>query len=387
LERRDLLLIDPDQKTAAFMKHMLSNAGYVVSHVPSGKEGLIEAWRDQPDIIIVELDLPDIDGYELIRKLRSDQRTSETLILGLTSLSDPQIAVRSKEAGLDHYIIKQSDAIDILLQYLATATVSDTGEISRGIPPPRGKFIVFLGVKGGVGTSSLSVNVASNLARAKAGQSVVAIDLALPIGSYSRIIGVESAADIVHLTRLEPGKLTIAYIRERIARPPAWEISLIPGSTTPYQAASFNVDRLASLLQLIGSNFDYAVIDVGRALSQIALLVMCQADAIVIVLIPDEENSTNALAITEFLISMGIERARISYLTNRPLPSEGLTTPSLEKILGEAVLGAIPNMGANFQLANALHAPLHLRFPDERASAALELATQRLITALEPAPL
>jgi DNA-binding response OmpR family regulator len=85
-----LLIIEPDQKTSVFMHHMLTRAGYDVQVAPSGKEGLIIAWRDLPDIIVTEMDLEDIASDELIRKLRHDQRTQRTITVGLTHLSDPQ---------------------------------------------------------------------------------------------------------------------------------------------------------------------------------------------------------------------------------------------------------------------------------------------------------
>ncbi len=68
MKDKSILLIEPDRKTATFIHHMLSNAGYEVEIAPTGKEGLIIAWRDQPDIIVTELELPDIEGIELIQK-------------------------------------------------------------------------------------------------------------------------------------------------------------------------------------------------------------------------------------------------------------------------------------------------------------------------------
>ncbi len=71
----------------------LTQAGFEVQVVPTGKEGLIAAWSDPPDIIVTELDLPDIDYVELIQKFKKDQRTSRTTLIGFTHLSAPEATV------------------------------------------------------------------------------------------------------------------------------------------------------------------------------------------------------------------------------------------------------------------------------------------------------
>jgi DNA-binding response OmpR family regulator len=57
-----ILLIEPDSSSAAYMQAALRRAGYDVTTASNGKEGLIVAWRDQPDMFLTELDLPDFPG-------------------------------------------------------------------------------------------------------------------------------------------------------------------------------------------------------------------------------------------------------------------------------------------------------------------------------------
>ena len=100
-----LLHIEPDAASAAFMRHMLARAGYKVEYAPNGKEGLIAAWRDQPDIIMLELDLPDLDGLEVVRRLRQDGRTRRKILVALTERSGAATTQAALEAGVDHYLV------------------------------------------------------------------------------------------------------------------------------------------------------------------------------------------------------------------------------------------------------------------------------------------
>ena len=106
---------------------------------------------------------------------------------------------------------------------------------------------------------------------------------------------------------------------------------------------------------------------------------MSVAEDLVLVLMPDEECVGNAHAIADYLDSHGIQTDRLQYISNRPLPSEGLTQRTLADRMEVEMLAAVPNIGTQFTLLNSLHAPLQLRFPDERANLILKDAAARLL--------
>ncbi len=374
-----LLVIEPDRKTSVFLQHMLTQAGYEVQVVPTGKEGLIEAWREPRDIIVTELDLPDIDFIELIQKFRKDHRTSRTILIGFTHLSSPQTTVASKDAGLDHIIIKQTDAVEVLISYLAEDQQIDATEKSASVVPHLAQVIAFLGVKGGVGTSSICINIAHLISQAVGLGKTVVLDLVLPIGSLCEITGMMGPPDVVDLTELEPSQLTHEYLRENLLTPQAWDIKFIPGASSPDQAERLNADRLAPLLQSLRSTYEYIIVDLGRNLSPLARLVMSIAEDLILVLVPDEECVANAHAIADYLDGHGIQTGRLQYISNRPLPSEGLTQGTLTDRMGVEMLAAVPNIGTQFTLLNSLHAPLQLRFPEERTNLILKDAASRLV--------
>jgi len=376
---RSLLVIEPDRKTAVFIHHMLTQAGYAVQVVPTGKEGLIAAWREPPDIIVTELDLPDINYIELIQKIRKDQRTSRTVLIGFTHLSAPQTTVAGINAGLEHIIIKQTDAVEVLISYLAEEQQSKSTEKSDSVTSHLAHVIAFLGAKGGVGTSSICINIAHLISQAVGPGTTVVLDLVLPIGSLCEITGTMGPPDVVDLTELEPSQLTHEYLREKLLTPKAWDFKCIPGASSPDQAERLNADRLGPLLQSLRSTYEYIIVDLGRNLSPLARLVMSVADDLVLVLMPDEECVANTQAIVDYLDSHGIQTDRLRFISNRPLPSDGLTQGTLVDRMGVEMLAAVPNIGTQFTLLNSLHAPLQLRFPEERANLILKDAASRLL--------
>lgn len=370
------------------MHHMLSRAGYDIQVAPTGKEGLILAWRDFPDIIVTEMDLADIEANELIRKLRQDQRTQRTLIIGLTHLSDPRVSTAGMEAGLDHFIMKQADAIQMLIQYLRHHVEPHE---HGGEPPPyraANKIIAFLGAKGGVGTSSICINLAHHIGIAAGRDKTLVCDLVLPLGSLRWISGLENTLDLAQLTQLPPADLTPAFLEEQLRPPKGWEFRLLAGVRTPREAEAVKADRIAPLLQTLSTRYDHIIVDLGRNISPLARVVMAQADRLVIVLQSDEECVSNALALGNFLETNGIDPTRIWYVSNRPLPTEGMTTETVIGRLGNAVAAAVPNMREQLALVNTLHAPIQLRFPDHRVNLAIQnLAKQIIAGELEAHPI
>lgn len=365
MEPISVLLIEPDSSSAAFIRHMLTRAGYEVHYAPSGKEGLIAAWRDQPDAIVLELDLPDIAGLEVVRKLRGDSRTKSKKILTLTERSGAEETQRAMEAGVDHYIVKQTDAVELLLRTLADEAFPESESDGRRRPIKPGRVISFISAKGGVGTSSLSANVTHSIGEGEDHDPVL-IDLVLPLGSLANYVGAGSHPDIVHLTtQLKPGELNNEYFRANLGQPRSWAFQFIPGAKDPAAGAELEADRLAPIIQSLRASYDWLVVDLGRTLSRISLLILRQSDVIVMVFSPEPAIVSNTSAVLRYLTELNIPSDRIFLLANRPLGTEEMDADEVEAALNREIDILIPHMGSNQTLANRLNVPLDLRFPED----------------------
>lgn len=366
------------------MQAALRQSGYDVALAPSGKEGLIAAWRDQPDIIILELALPDLDGKELVRKLRADARTRRKLLVGLTARSSPEETKAGREAGLDHYLLKQPDALDLLLKTLAPHR---RGALAPGgtAPLQPGQLIALASARGGIGTSSLTLNLAYETARAQASRSVAVMDMALPLGTLAALVGTEPPVDLVDLTELSAAERTSPELRRATPWVAAWSLFLIPGPRDPRRASQLRAEGLGPLLQAMRASFDVTFVDLGRSLSRLSFLLFAQADAIVFLLGPDGPSAENGRRILSYLEEEGVPPERVLAVVNRPIAGEQLSGPDLARRLGRPIAAVIPHSGSHFALANSLHTPFSLRFPEETASHALRDLALRLAEKLHMA--
>jgi signal transduction histidine kinase/CheY-like chemotaxis protein len=112
-ESRRILLIEDDADVAAMYRELLVRLGHEAAVVRSGLAGVEVARRDRPQVVLCDLGLPDIDGYEVARRLRGDERTAGARLVAVSGYGRPEDRRRAREAGFDDHLIKpvSSDAL------------------------------------------------------------------------------------------------------------------------------------------------------------------------------------------------------------------------------------------------------------------------------------
>ncbi len=98
------LLVEDDERIASFVKEGLSEKGYLVDTVASGYEAISRINSIDYDVVILDIMLPDIDGYEVCKATR--KRNIKSIIIILSALGDPEEKIRGLEAGADDFMIK-----------------------------------------------------------------------------------------------------------------------------------------------------------------------------------------------------------------------------------------------------------------------------------------
>jgi len=101
-----VLVIDDEKDLLELVRYNLEKEGYRIKTAEDGEAGLEAAKRELPDIVIVDLMLPGIDGLDVCRRLRADERTARTPIIMLTAKSAETDRVVGLEMGADDYITK-----------------------------------------------------------------------------------------------------------------------------------------------------------------------------------------------------------------------------------------------------------------------------------------
>ncbi len=108
-----VLYIEDNFSSMFLIKNVLGAEGYEVIGAETGREGLAKAIEDKPDIIITDIELPDIDGYEIIEILKKNGETAHIPVIAMTVHMTNMDRKNAFEAGCDGYIPKPIDVEDL----------------------------------------------------------------------------------------------------------------------------------------------------------------------------------------------------------------------------------------------------------------------------------
>ena len=117
LKSRRVLIVDDNDDIARALSRLLRTNGYEVRVVNDGEAALREAEVFQPEIFLLDLGLPKIDGFQVAQTLRQDHRFDQATIIAISGYGQPQDRIRAENAGFDHHLIKpvDFDALETLI--------------------------------------------------------------------------------------------------------------------------------------------------------------------------------------------------------------------------------------------------------------------------------
>ena len=370
-----ILVVDDDELTVRWLEDVLSRQGYEVSVARTGTEALELTAREQPDLIVLDLILPDLDGLDVCRRIRRELRQADVQIIMLTSRDKAEDIVTGLRAGANDYIPKRPGADQELLAKIRALLAHPqrwTGELDV-----QGKVVAFTSAKGGVGTTSLCINFAQALAEMVAPQTVLVADLVSTPGSVAGLVGLpdekESLIDLMTSGRIGLDHQSITrYLRE----PPGWRIQVLPGSYDPL--VTLDQWGVQILIEILPTLFDYVFADVGRTLSQGSLEVLQAAHQIVLILAADMDTVRLTQHYLALLRSLGISQERLFPVLNQSIGREGMSKGAIEDKLGLSIAGTIPHAQSPFVNAANQGKPFIESYPQHVSTMMIRELTQIL---------
>jgi pilus assembly protein CpaE len=375
MAEKKILIIDADVASRNFIARNLLGQKYEVIQAGSGKEGLIYAWRDRPDLVVIDPIITDITGEELARKLKQDARTANTPLIALSS--DPSVTrIKScLDAGFSEYITKSGQAVSILNEMTSRLLGVSGAPVKEG-----GLLMVFLSAKGGTGTSSICANIAMNIGENQPGARVVVVDMVLPIGSIAPIVGYEGSQNIVTIAEMPPGEATPEFFRDSLMEFKAWHFNLLAGSPDPESSNHLKAARIGDIIAALKASYDYVLIDIGRSLSRITLPLVQHADLNILIISTDISTVSLTKPILGYMKSKGVNMDSVFALLNRAVGLEGLSKMETENALEIPIRTTMPYLSSNLAFANSHHQPFSLKFPKDTASIVFQEAAKEMST-------
>ncbi len=336
-----ILIVDDDVQTLRLVGLMLERQGYKILAASNGAQAIGMARSEHPDMILLDVMMPDVDGLSVARTLRKEPETTSIPILMFTAKSQVEDKIAGYEAGADDYLTKPIHPAELTAHM--RAILSRSKSRTTGALVERGYTIGILGAKGGLGVSSLTLNLAINYFQTTK-QDVVAAELRPGQGSWSNELGMPPQEGLNNLLRLSPTDINTATIDNELVRVP-YGVRLLMASPFARDVVLMKnskneeaiVDQLALMAKLVlldvGSNVHLAFDEV---------LNLCKEVIVVTEPFPGTVQRTKQLL--EDLKMRGFGKSKLITLVviNRIRADVQLSITQVQEALGQQVAQVIP---------------------------------------------
>ena len=344
-----ILFVDDNHDTLFYIQFMLQRRGYEVEVADNGSEALEKATQNPPDLFLVDVLMPKMNGFEFTAAIRSNPVLMHLPVILFSAATTESYKERGFEAGADDYLTKPilNDELDNHIQAALNLAESRRIEmdavVEQALPEPpqaperRGAVVGFWGGKGGVGVTTLAVNTAVALAE---DHSVVLGDLNVGLGAIVLQLGLDASAAQPSPWTLPAGQITQKMVAEALI---GYADSLKVLLMSEGEHWTPSVPLVETVFKHLRTLADYTVLDLGAGMTLDKFSLLRGCDHLVLVSGADRVASALTEHALESLDAAGIPRERSSVVMIQRRDTTGVLTPEvLERHLRVQLDGVVP---------------------------------------------
>jgi len=332
-----ILVVDDDLETLRLVGLMLQRAGYEILAASGGSQALAVAESEKPDLILLDIMMPDMDGIDVMRRLRNNASTQDLPVIMFTAKTQVDDKVSGFEAGADDYLTKPIEPRELVARVKALLARSGKPRHAPEEAARRGFTIGVMSARGGLGVSTLAINLGIALYRREK-QGVIVAEYRPGQATISLDLGYLNSEALNHLLQRKPSDIDARLVESGLIAHPSG-VRLLLASPQPrdaqYLSALPNFEAITRHLLHLAS---FVVFDLGPSLTPLADKLLNFLDEIIIVTEPFSQTLLQTKALLEDLAFKGIGDNRIDVvLVNRVRTGLQLSWSQVQEKLGRSV--------------------------------------------------
>ncbi len=375
--RGRVLVVDDEPDIVRLLTFALQADGYQVYSAKNGSEGLERARQDKPDIVILDVMMPGMDGFEVCNELRSKPDTSSLPIIMLSALGQVSDRVKGLRAGADDYVPKPVNLDELSARVASLLSRSQRPAAAGAETPAKSvKVYGFIGAKGGVGTTTIALNIAALLAQQK--KSVILAELRGSFGTLAAQLKWTPAENFSQLIDLLPSQIDERAVNARLFST-GFGVKILFGPQRVDEFREPTVESVKATIRQFTSMTEYVVLDIQPGASSAIEAAIRACDLVSVILEPDLTSIQAAKVTLDLLRSWGVSGSLVSAtVSNRSGMTSGTNLREIKSQLGCEIIGVVPFASEACTAALSQGVPLAVWRADNIASMTLKEMTSRL---------
>jgi DNA-binding response OmpR family regulator len=375
--RGRVLVVDDEPDIVRLLTFALQADGYQVQSAKNGSEGLERARQDKPDVVILDVMMPGMDGFEVCNELRSKPETASLPIIMLSALGQVSDRVKGLRAGADDYVPKPVN-LDELSARVASLLSRSQRPAAAGTETPAKSVKVygFVGAKGGVGTTTIALNIAALLAQQK--KSVILAELRGSYGTLAAQLKWTPAENFSQLIDLLPSQIDERAVNARLFST-GFGVKILFGPQRVDEFREPTVESVKATIRQFTNMAEYVVLDIQPGASPAIEAAIRACDLVTVILEPDVTSVQAAKVSLDLLRSWGVSGSLVSAtVSNRSGMTSGTNLREIKSQLGCEIIGVVPFASEACTAALSQGVPLAIWRADNIASMTLKEMASRL---------
>jgi DNA-binding response OmpR family regulator len=335
-----VLIVDDDLETLRLVGLMLQRQGFEIAAASSGTQAISMARSEKPVVIILDIMMPDLDGYEVTRQLRKDPDTTNIPIVLFTAKSQMEDKLIGYEAGADDYLTKPVHPAELMAKI---KKLMDVGRARESTSATHGHIIGVISAKGGSGVSSATFNLALNFHN-HTKDPVIAAELHPGQGTWGLELGFENPENLNHLLQLKEIEITQQKVESELTQTTRGIKVLLASNSSKDIELLFTGRQIFEIIQKISHIGSIAFLDLGTGILPQIEHIINFCDEIILLFEPNPLNITRTRKLLEMLAEMGFGNSKFLTLLqiNRIVSATQLTKTQISELLKQPVDHMLP---------------------------------------------
>ena len=366
-----ILIIDDDVDTLRLVGLMLQRQGYEIIAASNGSQGLTKALEERPDLILLDVMMPDMDGYEVTRRLRKNPVTVAIPIMMFTAKTQLDDKVTGFEVGADDYLTKPTHPTELqahVKALLARTIHKEPTDVVTASHEHHGYVIGVLAARGGLGVSSLASNLAAGIFT-RTQSDVILAELVPGQGTFGLNFGAPNQKGLTEILQGSVVEVTREKVQASLV-PHNSGIKLFLASENPRDITlTSQVPNYEALVSRLSSLARFVILDLGTGLPTFVqkVLPMCSERIVVLEGAPSTIQHTKLLI--DDIVSLHIDRKSISVVLNNRQRSEAqMAWTQVQEKLGHSISSTLTPAPELFLQAERMQTPAVMCQPTNMTS-------------------